>query len=57
VSDVYSLPADKLRQACLERGFDSGGSVRSLRLRLSQHIYASKMQLFQGIVRRIRYQS
>jgi hypothetical protein len=44
VSDVYRLNAVELRQACLSRGLDSSGSVRSLRLRLSQHIKANKMQ-------------
>jgi hypothetical protein len=44
VSDVFRLTAVELRQACLGRGLDSSGSVRSLRLRLSQHIKTNKMQ-------------
>jgi hypothetical protein len=43
-SDVYRLTVEQLRQSCLERWLDGGGSVRSLRLRLSQHIKIIKMQ-------------
>jgi hypothetical protein len=41
---VYRLTADQLRQVCFERGLDTSGSVRELRLRLSHHIKVSKMQ-------------
>jgi hypothetical protein len=37
-SEVYHLAAEELRQACLERGLDSGGPVRVLRPTLADHI-------------------
>jgi CRP-like cAMP-binding protein len=43
-SEVYYLTVDELRRECFKRGLDSGGTVRSLRQRLTGQIRSSHME-------------